>query len=203
MSGRVLPNGCVLQKRQALKSTKDILIDHGLGRTLLGKDRLQDHLIDCVPSHAHEIGDGALLTYAVDTTLGLIEILPAVVVTMEYGDIGMGPGMTEFGAGRVSDHDAVLFCEKGVDAGVQLVAQMGQTIDQLAQVIDESAQSAAQMVAGGQQQTSGMEQVTVAMQSINQVTVQTMASTRQAERSAQELNDLARSLSEIVDRYQV
>jgi methyl-accepting chemotaxis protein len=92
--------------------------------------------------------------------------------------------------------------KKGVDAGVQLVAQMGQTIEQLAHVIDESAQSAAQMVAGGQQQTSGMEQIAMAIQNINHVTVQSLASTRQAERSAQELNDLARRLAQIVEQYQ-
>jgi methyl-accepting chemotaxis protein len=93
--------------------------------------------------------------------------------------------------------------KKGVDTGVELVAQMRDTIDQLAGVIDESAQSAMQMTAGGQQQTTGMEQVAVAMQNINQVTIQSMSSTRQAERSAQELNDLARSLAEIVEQYQV
>jgi methyl-accepting chemotaxis protein len=93
--------------------------------------------------------------------------------------------------------------KKGVDAGVQLVGQMGEAIEQLAGVIDESAQSAMQMVAGGQQQTSGMEQIAVAMQNINQVTVQSMASTRQAEKSAQELNGLARSLTEQVAQYQV
>ena len=93
--------------------------------------------------------------------------------------------------------------KKGVDAGVQLVEQMGEVIDPLSIVIRESAQSAAQMVAGGQQQTSRMEQIAVAMGNINQVTVQSMASTRQAERSAQELNELARSLSETVEQYQV
>jgi methyl-accepting chemotaxis protein len=92
--------------------------------------------------------------------------------------------------------------KKGVDTGVALVAQTREAIDQLAGVIDESAQSAMQMSAGGQQQTSGMEQIAVAMGNINQVTMQNMASTRQAERSAQELNDLARSLSEIVAQYQ-
>ena len=93
--------------------------------------------------------------------------------------------------------------KKGVDAGVELVAQMRTTIDQLAGVIDESAQSAMQMSAGGQQQTSGMEQIAVAMGNINQVTLQSMASTRQAEKSAQELNDLARSLSETVEQYRL
>lgn len=93
--------------------------------------------------------------------------------------------------------------KKGVDAGVRLVTQMREAIDQLAQAIDESSQSAMQMSAGGQQQTMGMEQIAVAMQNINQVTVQSMASARQAEKSAQELNDLARSLTEIVEQYRM
>jgi methyl-accepting chemotaxis protein len=93
--------------------------------------------------------------------------------------------------------------KKGVDAGVQLVGDMGGAIEQLAVVIDESAQSAMQMAAGGQQQTSGMEQIALAMQNINQVTVQTVSSTRQAEKAAQELNELAGRLTEIVAQYQM
>jgi len=93
--------------------------------------------------------------------------------------------------------------KKGVDGGVRLVTQMRDAIDQLAGAINESAQSATQMSAGGQQQTMGMEQIAVAMQNINQVTVQTMAGARQAERSAQELDDLARSLIEIVEQYRM
>ena len=93
--------------------------------------------------------------------------------------------------------------KKGVDAGVRLVAQMGEAIGQLSVAIDESAQSAMQMVAGGQQQTSGMEQIAVAMQNINQVTVQSLSSARQAERSAQELNELASNLHSMVLRYYV
>ena len=92
--------------------------------------------------------------------------------------------------------------KKGVDLGAALVAQTGETIDRLAGVIDESAQSAMQVVAGGQQQTSGMERIVVAMQNINQATVQTLSSMRQAERSAQELSDLARALTEAVGQYQ-
>jgi methyl-accepting chemotaxis protein len=70
-------------------------------------------------------------------------------------------------------------------------------------VIEESAQAAAQMVAGGRQQASGVEQIALAMRNINQATVQSLSSTRQAEKTAQELNDLARSLAEIVEQYQV
>jgi methyl-accepting chemotaxis protein len=92
--------------------------------------------------------------------------------------------------------------KKGVDAGVQLVGQMGAAFDQLAQTIDESTQSAAQMVAGGQQQRSGMEQIALVMGNINQATVQSLAGTRQTERAAQELNALARGLGEIVEQFQ-
>jgi len=93
--------------------------------------------------------------------------------------------------------------KKGVDVGVGLVARMGDAIDQLASVIDESAQSALQMVAGGRQQRTGMEQIAVAMSNINQATIHNIASTKQAERSARELNDLARSLAETVEQYQL
>ena len=92
--------------------------------------------------------------------------------------------------------------KKGVGAGVALVGRMGAAFDQLAQTIDESAQSAAQMVAGGQQQRSGMEQIALVMGIINQATMQSLAGTRQTERSAQELNALARALGEIVEQYQ-
>jgi methyl-accepting chemotaxis protein len=92
---------------------------------------------------------------------------------------------------------------KVVEGGVRLVAQASEAIEQLANAIDESAQVSMQMMAGGRQQASGVEQIAVAMQNINQVTVQGLASTRQAEKAAQDLNDLARSLSEIVEQYQL
>jgi PAS domain S-box-containing protein len=92
---------------------------------------------------------------------------------------------------------------KVVDVGVGLAAQAREVIAQLAGVIGESAQAAMQMVAGGRQQASGVEQIALAMQNINQATVQSLASTRQAEKTAQDLNDLARSLTEIVEQYQL
>jgi methyl-accepting chemotaxis protein len=91
---------------------------------------------------------------------------------------------------------------KVVDQGVGLAAQAREVIAQLADVIDESAQAATQMVAGGRQQASGIEQIALAMQNINQATMQSLASTRQAEKAAQDLNDLARSLTETVEQYQ-
>ncbi len=90
---------------------------------------------------------------------------------------------------------------KGVDLGVQLVAQTRDAIQQLSAVIAESAQTATQVVSGGQQQLTGIEQIAIAMQNINQVTMQSLASTRQAEKSAQNLSELARSLADTVAQY--
>jgi methyl-accepting chemotaxis protein len=41
------------------------------------------------------------------------------------------------------------------------------------------------------------------MQNINQATVQSLASTRQAEKSAQGLNDLARRMADTVSQYRL
>lgn len=90
---------------------------------------------------------------------------------------------------------------KGVDRGVQLSTQSRESIEQLAAVINESAQVAAQVVASGQQQQTGIDQISLAMQNINQVTMQSLASTRQTEKSAQNLNELARKMSEILAQY--
>ncbi len=90
---------------------------------------------------------------------------------------------------------------KGVDHGVQLAAQAREAIEQLGAVINESAQIATQVVAGGQQQLTGIEQIAQAMQNINQVTMQSLASTRQAEKSAQNLNDMSRTMTGTVAKY--
>jgi methyl-accepting chemotaxis protein len=92
---------------------------------------------------------------------------------------------------------------KGVERGVQLSSQAREAIEQLAAVINESAQIATQVVVGGRQQQTGIEQIATAMQNINQANIQNLASTRQAEKSAQSLNELARQLNETVEQYRV
>jgi len=92
---------------------------------------------------------------------------------------------------------------KGVDRGVKLVGQAQEAIEQLTSAINQSAQIATQVVAGGQQQQTGIEQIALAMQNINQATVQGLASTRQAEKSAQSLNDLARKMADTVAQYKL
>ncbi|HEY7492204.1 MAG TPA: hypothetical protein VIH59_13985 [Candidatus Tectomicrobia bacterium] len=49
-----------------------------------------------------------------------------------------------------------------------------------------------------QQQAVGMDQVALAMQNIQQTSVQNMASTRQVERAAQDLHELAARLTALV-----
>jgi methyl-accepting chemotaxis protein len=90
---------------------------------------------------------------------------------------------------------------KGVDRGVRLAAQSQEAIEKLAETIRESTQAAMQVMAGGQQQATGIEQISLAMKNINQVTVQSMASTKQAEKAAQNLNDLSRKLAETLQPY--
>jgi methyl-accepting chemotaxis protein len=90
---------------------------------------------------------------------------------------------------------------KGVDRGVKLAAQSQEAIEKLAETIRESTQAAMQVMAGGQQQATGIEQISLAMKNINQVTVQSMASTKQAEKAAQNLNELSRKLSDTLQAY--
>ncbi|MBN1993619.1 MAG: GAF domain-containing protein [Anaerolineae bacterium] len=92
---------------------------------------------------------------------------------------------------------------KGVDTGVNLTGQAGETIKQLAANIAESANAAQQIVASAQQQTTGMEQIALAIENINQATVQNLASIRQAEKSAQDLSDVAQQLETLVARYKL
>jgi PAS domain S-box-containing protein len=89
---------------------------------------------------------------------------------------------------------------KGVEEGVRLVAQTEDVIQQLAAVIVKSTQSATQILAGGQQQRSAIEQIALSMGNINQVTTQSLASARQVEKAAQDLNGLARRLTEKVEQ---
>jgi methyl-accepting chemotaxis protein len=92
---------------------------------------------------------------------------------------------------------------KRVEEGVRLAARTGEVIRELTGVIGESSQAAMQMVAGGRQQASGIEQIAQAMGNINQATVQSLASTRQAEKTAQDLNELAHRLTQTVEQYQL
>ncbi len=92
---------------------------------------------------------------------------------------------------------------KGADKGVVLVERAGEAIRNLAATIDEATQAAVQIAASTQQQTNGMDQLATAMAAIQQATAQTAASTRQAERSAQDLNNMARRMEQVAARYRL
>ena len=74
---------------------------------------------------------------------------------------------------------------KGVDQGVSLVNHTGQVIEGLARVVEDAAQAADQMANGSRQQMNWVDQVALAMQLINEATLQSLASTRQSECTAQ------------------
>jgi methyl-accepting chemotaxis protein len=101
---------------------------------------------------------------------------------------------------------AVLVTEegtKGVEAGARLAGQAGQVIHRIAGEVEGGAQANVQMAAAAQQQTAGMEQIGQAMGSIQQATTQALASTRQAERAAQDLHSLAQSLQKTISMYRL
>jgi len=96
---------------------------------------------------------------------------------------------------------AVMTTEQGnkqVAATTKQVTEAGQTIRALAEAVAEAAQAAAQIVASAGQQAVGMAQVRQAMTSIHAATQQNLASTKQAERAAQDLNGLGVTLLALV-----
>ena len=96
---------------------------------------------------------------------------------------------------------AVMAAEQGVkasEAGVGVAARAGDAIRLLGESLTESGQAAQQIVVSVEQQSVGMDQVALAMQNIQQTSAQNMASTRQVERAAQDLNELARGLTALV-----
>ncbi len=96
---------------------------------------------------------------------------------------------------------AVLRMEEGtrsVNVVIKVVNQAGETIKTLGDTIIEAAQGTSQISASAGQQAAGMAQIHQAMRNINQVTQQNLASTRQAERAAQDLNALGVRLKSLV-----
>jgi methyl-accepting chemotaxis protein len=96
---------------------------------------------------------------------------------------------------------AVMTTERGtqqVAAARGQVNEAGDTIRDLSEAVNDAAQAAAQIVASAGQQAVGMVQIRQAMGSIQEATQQNLASTRQAEQAAQDLNVLGTRLMEMV-----
>ena len=98
-------------------------------------------------------------------------------------------------------NSAVLSTEEGaktVDDAIRSVSDADDAIRSLANVIAEAAQSATQISASVNQQSIGIAQIRRAMRDINETTVQSLASTRQAEQSARDLDDLGHRLQRLL-----
>ncbi len=92
---------------------------------------------------------------------------------------------------------------KGVDSGVQLVDRAGEAIRELANTIEGAAQAAIQIAASTRQQTVGMDQLTDAMMRIRDSTAQATTTTMTVERTARELNIVARKMEDALARYRL
>jgi len=96
---------------------------------------------------------------------------------------------------------AVMTTEEGmksVNATMKAIDRAGETIRTLAATVDEAATAASQITASAAQQATGMGQVQQAMRDINQATNQNIASTKQAEQAAQDLNALGAKLKKLL-----
>ena len=87
---------------------------------------------------------------------------------------------------------------KASEAGEAITAEAGEAIRLLGERLAHSADAAQQILASAQQQLTGIDQVALAMQNIRQASAQNMASTRQVEQAARELDGLSQRLTELV-----
>ena len=101
---------------------------------------------------------------------------------------------------------AVMATEQGskaVEAGVKQSKETDESIRLLMESIAEAAQAATQIAASSQQQMVGTDQVASAMENIRLASTQNVASTKQAETSAQNLHDLGLRLKQLIEHYRV
>jgi methyl-accepting chemotaxis protein len=88
---------------------------------------------------------------------------------------------------------------KASEAGEAITIEAGEAIRLLGDRLTRSSDSAQQILASAQQQLTGIDQVALAMQNIRQASAQNMASTRQVEQAARELDGLSKRLTALVD----
>ncbi len=96
---------------------------------------------------------------------------------------------------------AVMSTEQGakqVAITSRQVSEAGRTIQALAEAAAQAAQAATQIVASAGQQTVGMAQIRQAMANIHEATHQNVASSKQTERAAQDINELGTRLLSLV-----
>ena len=92
---------------------------------------------------------------------------------------------------------------KTVDEGLKLSVTAGDAIKALSESVAEAAQASIQIAASSQQQLVGMEQIATAMESIKEASMQTSASTKQAETFVAGIHKLGEKLQELTKQYKV
>jgi methyl-accepting chemotaxis protein len=96
---------------------------------------------------------------------------------------------------------AVMITEEGTksaDKAVHAVNEAGEMFGDIAARVADAAQAAMQVAASASQQSLGVTQIQQAMRDINQVTTQSLASTKQIERASHDLNTLSTRLRDLL-----
>ncbi len=103
-----------------------------------------------------------------------------------------------------SANKAVMVTEEGTkraESGTILAKSTGAAIQTIRERIQLIVQSAQQIAFSSKEQLVGMDQIVTAMENINQATVQTDIGTKQAEKAAHNLNEMASRLKKTVERF--
>jgi methyl-accepting chemotaxis protein len=99
---------------------------------------------------------------------------------------------------------AVMATEQGtkaVEAGAMQTGSAAEAIQTLSANVSDAAQAATQIAASSQQQLVGMEQVATAMESIKLASTQNVASAKQLESAARNVDELGQRLKQMVAGY--
>ena len=86
---------------------------------------------------------------------------------------------------------------------MELVEQANKALMEIATEVRSVQNLIAKISTLNSSQATSLAEIDVAMKNINQVTVQSMASTKQAEKAAQNLTELSRKLAETLQAYRV
>lgn len=98
-------------------------------------------------------------------------------------------------------NSAVIATEHGaktVDEALQTVHQADESIRALTDMVSDAARTATQISASANQQSIGMAQIQRAMRDISDTTAQSLASTRQTEQAARDLDAVGARLAELL-----
>ncbi|TAN09624.1 MAG: HAMP domain-containing protein [Chitinophagaceae bacterium] len=92
---------------------------------------------------------------------------------------------------------------KSVETGARQNEVVGAAIQDLAASVNEAAQAAIQIAASSQQQLVGVDQVAGAMEDIKQASLQNVASAKQLDSAARNLNELGQRMKQLTTQYQL